>query len=220
MQFVYDKKASQESLSVKDENYRYLFRARRLKVGDVVAFRNLVDDTLYHYKIEEIGKKEAMLSLQERYHDSKTLDKKLHILWCIIDTKVIEKTLPMLNQIGVSKITFFYCDRSQKNFKPDVERMQKILINSCQQSGRSDLMELEIFASMEEVLGKYRDFSVLDFGGEGSLEDVETIMIGCEGGFSENEREKLSFAQKIGLNTPLILKSETAALTFASKLLI
>ncbi len=220
MQFLYDEQAGDERVIVTGELYKYLFKVRRFSQEKVLTLRNLKDEYIYKYKIESISKKEAQLTKQERHHDSKTLDKKLHILWCIIDTKVIEKTLPMLNQIGVSKITFFYCDRSQKNFKPDVERMQKILINSCQQSGRSDLMELEIFASMEEVLEKYQEFSVLDFGGEGSLEDVETIMIGCEGGFSENEREKLSFAQKIGLNTPLILKSETAALTFASKLLI
>ncbi len=220
MQFVYDKNASQERLSVRDENYRYLFRARRLRVGDIVTFRNLVDDILYSYKIEEVGKKEATLRLQESYHDSKVMEKHLHILWCIIDTKVIEKTLPMLNQIGVRKITFFYCERSQKNFKPDLERMQKILISSCQQSGRSDLMVLELLSCMDEVLEIYRDFSVLDFGGSSEEADISAIMIGCEGGFSDNEREKLSFAQKIGLKTPFILKSETAALTFSSKLLI
>ena len=49
---------------------------------------------------------------------------------------------------------------------------------------------------------------------------VKSIMIGCEGGFSENEREKLSKMKKVGLKTDFILKSETAALTFASKLLI
>ncbi len=220
MQFLYSPEAGEKNLLLTGEEHKYLFKVRRFEVGKVLAFRNLQDDTIYNYKIEHISKKEATLIMIDSYHDRKSLENPLHILWCIIDIKVIEKTLPMLNQVGVSKISFLYCDRSQKNFKPDLERMKKIVINSCQQCGRSDLMELEVLNSLEETIQRYPDFAVLDFGGESEISDIDTIMIGCEGGFSENEREKLSTMRKIGLNSPFILKSETAALTFASKVLI
>lgn len=220
MQFLYHPNASDASLSIEGELYKYLFKVRRFTEGKKLSFRNLKDEMRYEYAIESISKKEATLIMTDSYHDRKSSEISLHILWCIIDTKVIEKTLPMLNQIGVAKITFLYCDRSQKNFRPDLERMKKILINSCQQSGRSDLMELEVLSSLDEVMQQYPDFAVMDFGGESEMESVTSIMIGCEGGFSEDEREKLQNRAKIGLKTPFILKSETAALTFASKLLI
>ncbi len=220
MQFVYDKDASKEILHIKDENYRYLFKVKRLKAGDSVNFRNLIDDILYSYKIEEIEKKEARVILKEKLQDAKQIASLLHLLWCMIDTKIIEKTLPQLNQLGVSKISFLYCERSQKNFKLDLKRVEKILINSCQQCGRANLMEIEVLNSLEDVLQKYDNFSVLDFDGERLSKNSSSIMVGCEGGFTKNEREKLKNHPKIGLNTQLILKSETAILTIASKHLI
>ncbi len=220
MQFIYDEDASKEILYVKDENYHYLFKVKRLKLDDNINLRNLKDGILYQYKIKEIGKKKAKITIKKRELDVKQNRKFLHFLWCMIDTKIIEKTLPQLNQLGVSKISFLYCDRSQRNFKLDLKRVEKILINSCQQCGRNDLMEIEILNSTEDVLVKYENFSVLDFDGEHYKKNISSIMIGCEGGFTKNEREKLKNHQKIGLNTNLILKSETAILAIAAKHLI
>jgi 16S rRNA (uracil1498-N3)-methyltransferase len=220
MQFLYNPHASASTLTLEGEAYKYLFKVRRFSEGKVLDFRNMQDEKCYRYKVERIGKREATLILVEHYHDSKKSEKKLHILWCMIDTKVIEKTLPMLNQIGVFKISFFYCDRSQKNFKLDLARANKILINSSQQCGRTDLMELEVLSTLDVVLERYNDFAVMDFGGENIDENISTIMIGCEGGFSESEREKLKKMPKIGIKSPFILKSETAALSFAAKVLI
>ncbi len=220
MQFVYDKNAKKEVLHIKDENYRYLFKVKRLKTGDMVNFRNLIDDTMYLYKIEEVDKKEARAILKEKLIDTKQKTDYLHLLWCMVDTKIIEKTLPQLNQLGVSKISFLYCERSQKNFKLDLKRVEKILINSSQQCGRANLMEIEILNSLENVLQKYDNFSVLDFGRENLDKNSSSIMIGCEGGFTKNEKEKLKNHPKIGLNTKLILKSETAILAISSKHLI
>ena len=126
----------------------------------------------------------------------------------------------MLNQLGVDKISFVYCERSQKNFKIDFSRMEKILINSSQQCGRANLPEMELLENLDTVLEKYRNFAVLDFGGKKEWGDVQSVLIGCEGGFSASERQKLQNRDKIGLKTDLILKSETAAVAIASKLLI
>lgn len=220
MQFLYDEHASQDRIVITGENHKYLFKVRRFEVGEKLFFRNLQDEMLYQYVIEDVRKREADLVRVDAYHDTKCAEKFLHLIWCMIDVKVIEKTLPMLNQVGVAKISFVYCERSQKNFKVDIERLKKILINSSQQCGRSNLMELEVLSSIEEIMAHYPDFSVLDFGGDTVHQDITSIMIGCEGGFTENEREKLQNRHKIGLKSPFILKSETAALTLASKLLI
>lgn len=220
MQFIYDKDASKEILYIKDENYHYLFKVKRLKLNDNINLRNLKDGILYQYEIRETYKKEAKIALKKRQLNAKQSTKFLHLLWCMIDTKIVEKTLPQLNQLGVSKISFLYCDRSQRNFKLDLKRVEKILINSCQQCGRDNLMEIEILNSIEDALVKYDNFSILDFNGEDLNKNISSIMVGCEGGFTKSEREKLKNHQKIGLNTNLILKSETAILAIASKHLI
>ncbi len=219
MQFLYDPNASAPLLTVRDESYRYLFRVRRTAVGEEVDFRNLRDGRRYRYRVVSAGKREAQLELVETAEEV-CEHGSLHLFWCVIDPRTVEKTLPMLNQIGVSKISFLYCDRSQKNFKPDMIRLEKILINSCQQCGRTDLMEIETISSLDAVLLEYADIAVLDFGGDREWGSPQKVLIGCEGGFSEAEREKLQTCRKIGLKTDLILKSETAAVAIASKLLI
>jgi len=219
MQFLYEPDAGSEKLQISGENHKYLFKVRRFHVEDILFVRNLEDNFLYRYQIIQIDKKKAYLHLLDFQQDVKK-GALLHLIWCVIDPKIIEKTLPMLNQLGVSKITFVYCERSQKNFKLDFERIKKILINSSQQCGRTDLIQTELLGSLDEVVQRYEGFSVLDFGGEEEWGDVQSVLIGCEGGFSETERQKLQNCHKIGLKTDLILKSETAAVAIASKLLI
>jgi len=219
MQFLYDADAGRHELTISGENHKYLFKVRRYKEGDLLELRNLKDAFLYRYKIKTIHKKEAVLVLLESF-ESKNINFSFHLIWCIIDIKIIEKTLPMLNQLGVSKITFVYCERSQKNFRLDLMRLEKILINSSQQCGRINMMEIEIMDYLESALSEYNDIAVLDFGGEEEWENVERVLLGCEGGFSSEERKKLQNNYKIGLKTDLILKSETAAVAIASKLLI
>jgi len=219
MQYLYDKDAGASELQINGENHRYLFKVRRLHEGEFVYLRNLQDDILYQYKIVQIMRREALLKFVKAQKETKRSGG-VHLIWCIIDIKIIEKTLPMLNQLGVAKITFVYCDRSQRNFKLDLNRIEKILINSSQQCGRSDLMKIEIIETLDNVLKKYSEIAVLDFDGTKEWSEVESVLIGCEGGFSEEEREKLKKSHKIGLKTDLILKSETAAVGIASKLLI
>ncbi len=221
MQFLYDERASSGRLNIVNENYKYLFRVKRKGVGDTLFLRNLRDDILYEYKIVEVNKREAVLELTSYEKSLKNIGTNFHLIWCLIDPKVIEKTLPFLNQIGVKKISFVYCERSQKNFKVDIVRFQKIVINSSQQSGRTSLMEFEILNSIDEVMQKYDDFCVLDFGGVSQQSnECQCVLVGCEGGFSEGERKSLVLKQKISFKTDLILKSETAAIVIASRHLI
>ena len=117
----------------------------------------------------------------------------------------------MLNEIGVSKISFIYCQRSQKNFKINLQRVQKIAINSSQQCGRSEMMEFEVLDSLKDYFKLYPKSVVLDFNGKNIEKNMyKSIVVGCEGGFSSEEKKL--FLDKICYNlpTPLILRSESA----------
>jgi len=221
MQFLYDENASSERIKIVEESYRYLLKARRHKVGERVALRNLRDDFIYFYIVESVSKKEAMLVLQDKKELIITAKKYLHIAWCIIDTKTIEKTLPMLNEMGVAKITFIYCERSQRNFKINLQRLKKILINSSQQCGRSKMMQIEVLDGIDEYLKRYPKSAVLDFDGK-SLQNskFESIIIGCEGGFSDNERKEFENKAIYSLDTPMILRSESAAVAVAARVMV
>ncbi len=223
MVFSYDERSGAQTLKIEGDTFRHLFLSRRSKEDEVFLFRNLVDGVLYEYKVQAIGKKEAILTLNGQYNDVGANFVGSEIAWCVVDTKTIEKTLPMLNELGVSKIHFIYADRSQKNFKIDMDRLKRILINSCCQCGRTTLMEIITHKSLDEFCDTNIPFFAFDFGGE-SIGDVHsgTFLIGPEGGFSKRERELIKKrAQKIlSFGAPNVLKSETAAVAAATLALI
>ncbi|RXJ81313.1 16S rRNA (uracil(1498)-N(3))-methyltransferase [Arcobacter sp. F2176] len=222
MQFVYLPEASLETIKVEGDIYKYLFKARREKIGSTIFFRNLSDNFIYSYEIFDINKKDASLRLIKKEEKIIEVDKKLHIIWAIVDPKTIEKQLPYLNEIGVDKITFFYADYSQKNFKLNIEKFEKILINSSQQCGRSSIIKLEILNSLDEVLTSYKDSFVFNFSNNSvdDNKDIKSIIIGCEGGFSPKELEKFTEEKTVGINSNLILRSETAVTIIAAKLIV
>ena len=222
MQYLYHKEAGKSSLLLTGDEHRYIFKVRRHREGETIALRNLEDGCIYFYTILLLDKREANLLLESFRSLTVKAERDLHIAWCVIDPKSVEKLLPTLNEMGVSKITFVYCRRSQKSFKPDFKRMEKILLNSSQQCGRSSLMVLDGCDSLENFLLKHPRSVMLNFSEQSLREksEVETMVVGCEGGFTEDEVALFKLENIMGLDTPLILKSESAVCAVASKLLL
>lgn len=222
MLYLYQKEAGKPQITLLGDEHRYIFKVRRHKVDESIYLRNLEDGLLYRYLIVSIDKQSAILELQE----SQTLQIKakapLHIGWCVIDPKNIEKVLPTLNEMGVEKITFIYCKRSQKSFKPDFKRWEKILLNSSQQSGRSVMMQLDEAESLKAFIAENPQSHLLDFSEHtfSSEISIDTIVVGCEGGMTEDEIALFAPQKVIGLETPLVLKSESAVCAVAAKILL
>jgi len=222
MQYLYHKEAGSSSLILRGDEHRYIFKVRRHREGERIALRNLRDDDLYFYHIDALDKKEAHLLLERQETLLIQAKRPLHLGWCVIDPKSVEKILPTLNELGVDRISFIYCQRSQKSFKLDFKRLEKILLNSSQQCGRSRLMRLEMMDSLEAFVRQYPKAVMLNFSQTSLQEqaDIFTVVVGCEGGFTPDEMTHFSPTQIMGLATPLILKSESAVCAVASKLLV
>jgi 16S rRNA (uracil1498-N3)-methyltransferase len=222
MLYLYHKEAGTSQLTLEGDAHRYIFKVRRHKLDDTLNLRNLEDALLHRYLITYLDKRSVRLALQE----SQTLDIRakvpLHIGWCVIDPKNIEKVLPSLNEMGVEKITFIYCKRSQKSFKIDFKRFEKILLNSSQQSGRSEMMQLQMADSLEIFLNENPQSRMLNFSEHKitAQNDIATIVIGSEGGFHEDEVALFKAENIIGFDTPLVLKSESAVCAVVSKVLL
>jgi 16S rRNA (uracil1498-N3)-methyltransferase len=222
MLYLYHKEASKRQLTLTGDEHRYIFKVRRHKIDDRLYLRNLEDGLLHSYVIIAMDKRSVLLELQESQVLEVKARRSLHIGWCIIDPKNIEKVLPSLNEIGVEKITFIYCKRSQKSFKIDFKRLEKILLNSSQQSGRSKMMQLEMADDLESFLNNNPHSKMLNFSENNfvSTASFDTIVIGCEGGFYEEEVVLFTAEDIIGFDTPLVLKSESAVCAVASKVLL
>ncbi len=226
MIFSFHPQSGEINLSIEGELFTHLIKARRHKVGDELDF-SCLDGKQHQYKVIEIGVKKATLTKLSTQAVQIKPPQFLHLAWCVVDTQTVKTFLPYLNQLGLAKITFVMADRSQKNFKPNVDKLQKSLIYSCGQCGRYDLMQLDTSSSIDAFIEKYPQTVLLNFNGiplaqylTQHPEKINTIMVGAEGGFSP--RELLLFINKpcLSINTPYLLKSENAALLAVSQLLL
>ena len=222
MVYLYHEDAGKAELTLKGDMHRYIFKVRRQKVEDTLHLRTLQDDFIHSYTISYLDKSTAVLSLTQSKEFYCGARVPLHIAWCVIDPKSVEKVLPSLNEMGVEKITFLYCQRSQKSFKLDFKRFEKILLSSSQQSGRSKLMVLEMGTTLPAFLEAHPKSKMLNFSPNlvSDTTPIETIVIGCEGGFSAEEVALFAAKDIIGLDTPLVLKSESAVCAVASQVLL
>lgn len=219
MKFVLSADAGSDELSVSGEEYKYLVKVRRHAIGDLITFRSRKKlSEAYLYRLERTDGRTAYFSLQSHHHAPCEAAKKLHIGWCLIDPKTIEKTLPMLSELGVSKITFIHCRRSQRNFRLDFERFERIMESSIMQCGRTSLIELAEAPALSAFLNANPDAVILDFTDEvlKSEDSLATVVVGCEGGFDESERKLFASYRVRALKSPMILRSETAAVAVAS----
>lgn len=223
MQFTFHENSSDQFLEIDGDIYKYLFKARRHKINEKIYFRNLKDNFLYLYNVNIIDRKKAICELISKKEKVVENKKNLHLAWCILDPKTIEKSISSLNELGLDKITFIYCEYSQSNFKINLEKLEKILINSSSQCGRSSIIKLDICNSLEDFLKQNPETYFLDFSNiniENKKEEIKTLLIGCEGGFSKKERDIFNKDKIVGFNSSLILKSETATISAVSKILI
>ena len=222
MQFLYLVAAGDSQIELYDSGHRYITKVRRHKLGDEIHVRNLQNHVVYKYIIDLITKKTTLLSLVSSRILAIKPPQNLHIGWCIIDVKNIEKTLPILNEIGVAKITFIACKRSQGNFALDNIRVDKILINSSQQCGRSELMQIEYSNSIKEFVHDNPKSYLLNFSQNhiSNTSVIDTIVIGCEGGVTKEETDLFEHNKIVGFSTNAILRSESAVVSAASNILL
>jgi len=222
MKFLLHTDTGSAELSVFGDDYKYLIKVRRHKVGDIIAFRsreNLREE--YRYRLERTDGRNGYFSLQSHHNEPCESDRSLHIGWCLVDPKTIEKTLPMLTELGVAKITFIHCRRSQQNFRLDFERYTRIMESSIMQCGRTSLIEFAECPALSTFLKNNPQSVIFDFGGTplNNDESIDTVVIGCEGGFDESERKGFADHRIRLFPSPMILRSETAMVAIASRLL-
>ena len=219
MQFTYHIDSGNQSLKIDGDLHKYLFKIRRQDSNQNIYFRNLKDNNIYEYEAVNISRRNTVLNLVSAEEKIIEPYKNLHIGWCIIDTKEVEKNIALLNEIGVSKITFITCQYTQKKYKINFEKLEKLLENSSSQCGRSNIIELDTCDSLENFIETYPDTYMFNFSSNNindSKEDIETIVIGCEGGFSSDEVSKFKQDKIVGCNINAILKSQTAVVSVAS----
>jgi 16S rRNA (uracil1498-N3)-methyltransferase len=219
MRFVYHKDAGEKELTLDAKTHTHTIKARRAKIGDKIEISNLNTNTLYTYQIDEIDRKSAKLILVDKTLVDLPSLKTTVVGWGMVDPKIVEKTLPMLNELGVKNLGLVRLEYSQGNFRYDYKRMERILINSSQQCGRMELMQIKEFDSLDDWLKAYPKSAWVNFGGKvvQTGQKLDAFLIGPEGGFSKKECVALSKNLCLGIDSPFILRSKSAVLSLCAK---
>ncbi len=222
MQFTYHEQASENNIKISGDLHKYLFKIRRQDSKQSIYLRNLIDQNIYEYKILNINKNDTSLELISKLYKEVLPYRGIHLAWCVIDPKNIEKNIASLNEIGVNKITFIKCKYSQNKYKINYVKLNKLLINSSCQCGRSNIIQLDEIDSFENFIKIYPNTFMFNFSSNNILnqkDNINTIAIGCEGGFSKDEINMISEDKIVSCDINGILRSETAVISVASILL-
>lgn len=127
-------------------------------------------------------------------------------------------------ELGARAIVPFLSQYTEEE-KFNKERMQRVAKEACKQCGRSLLCEVKDLTDFDGIIEMLKDYDLVilpyenaEFGRMGNVEGLKTaekiaVIIGSEGGFSEEEAERAEKAgAKIVSLGKRILRCETAGL--------
>lgn len=201
----------------------YLGNVMRKSVGDeLLLFDGASGEWLA--LIEEAGKKRMTLSVERRTREAETLPD-LMLAFAPVKRAQSDWLVEKATELGVARLQPVMTHRTVAE-RVKLERLRSIAIEAAEQCGRTVLPEIGEPVSLDRFLTAGRSARRLYFadeqGGEPAAGAFErgpaAILIGPEGGFTEEEREAVRAAPdsvSISLG-PRILRAETAALAALS----
>ena len=124
-----------------------------------------------------------------------------------------EWIIQKLTEVGVSSIGFMDCARSVVRWDETralrhIERLRRVAREAAMQSRRAWLPKVRDVVSFADAAGVAR-CALAEPGGDVLGTDVDTLLVGPEGGFTE--RELATVARRVSLSSN-VLRVETAAL--------
>ena len=202
----------------------YISKVMRIKSNEVFSLFNKSGE--WEAKISEISKGIVEFNITKQLRQTKN-SKEIWLAFSPIKSNYFNFMIQKATELGVTKFIPIIFERSVVR-KINSDRIEKIIIEACEQSNRIDIPMLEKCQNIKNFLGKNStkiELIFTDLNTENrKLEIKKTkdkpicVIIGPEGDFSEKERKEiLSFegVNKIKINEN-ILRSETAAISAIS----
>ena len=205
------------AVTVSGDEFHHSIRVVRARVGEEVEVFDR-SGAMARATVESIEKDRAVLRVVETLPSRESpLD--VTLAMAIIQLEKFELVLQKATELGVRAIVPLVTERVElrpERYAGKMDRWNKILLEAVKQSGRSVPPALEAPVAFEEVISRAGTRLLFDADAEPSAESVEgpvTILIGPEGGWSENElrlaREHGCRFERLG---PRRLRAETAAI--------
>lgn len=209
---------------IPEEEQHHIRNVLRIQDGEEVYFTD-GKGHLAHAKLHYVGKKAEAELLNLSFHENPS-KKRLHIF--IAPTKMLDRTeffLEKAVELGIDRISFFFCDRSERKML-NIEKMEKKMLSAAKQSLRLHFPGLALFSSLEKAVESMtspvyvahcdESFPRKTLSDIANHEDV-SILVGPEGDFSPRELKWLAQKDISGISLGhRRLRTETAGIFLAS----
>lgn len=215
------------------EDIFHIKNVMRMKVGD--EFEIVNNEGVFLCKIKDLVDFQYISS--KKLVENNELKGHIRLLYCIPKGDKIELVIQKATELGVKEIVLINSSRSigkidSNNKEKKLLRFNKIIKEASEQSKRDSLLILKDVISFKDIINYKAEYSFIAYEKDSINEKIEilsyindlkdktiNILIGPEGGFSEEEVE---YAIKNNyISTSLghrILRSETACLSILSLL--
>ena len=200
----------------------YVSKVMRIKENEVFSLFNISGE--WEAKILGISKNIVEFNVTKQLRQKENF-KELWLAFSPIKSNYFNFMIQKATELGVTKFLPIIFDRTIVR-KINKERLEKVIIEAAEQSNRIHVPNIEDPQNIRDFLNKNDvDLIFTDLNSKNNKVDLKKltskptcIVVGPEGDFSENERDKiLSYkgVQAIKINEN-ILRSETAVISAIS----
>jgi 16S rRNA (uracil1498-N3)-methyltransferase len=209
------------ALALTLDQSRYLTQVMRLKTGDDLLVFNGRDGE-WRASVGEVLKKGVVLRTEAKLRDQ-VGPPDVHLLIATVKKAALEFAVEKATELGAARIGLVVTARTQAQHVR-LDRLDAIAEDSAEQTGRLDVPPVDEPVRLDALLDGWDPSRRLMFcdetGGEPALRALAAagsgswaILIGPEGGFTPEERERLRalpFTTAVSLG-PRVLRADTAA---------
>ena len=210
-----------------DEFY-HVTKVMRYKVGYKLIIC-VGDGYDYYCEISRVNHYDLECKIVEKVFNDRELSTNLTLYLGLIRSERLDVAVQKAVEIGVNRIVPVITEfTSEKTFKRD--RAERIIVEACKQCARAVLPKIEDPITFKEAVDEAKGSKLMAYEKErevkakeafASLEKDVSLLIGSEGGFTD---EEVKYAKEKGFTTfslgKRILKSETAVIAATSAIAI
>jgi 16S rRNA (uracil1498-N3)-methyltransferase len=218
-----------ETKHISSEESFHAITVLRLKEGDKISLFNN-DEFDYIAEITYMTKFGINFEITKKEKNISNPKISITVFQALAKGDKLEMVVQKSTELGALEFVPFYslnCDVKPNTTK--IDRLQKIMINACKQCGRSILMNINNVVDINDIIKLSKDFDIMFFANETQQNNyISTylnkrvkniaIIVGPEGGFTQEEIQKLSQIKNVESVSlgKRILRTETAGLYMLS----
>lgn len=211
-----------QSAIIEGDELKHLSSVIRLKAGDKFVCI-CGDDFEYECEILNVDKKQATAKILKKTPAKANPKKNLVLFQALPKKEAFETIVQKACELGANLVQPFESEFVVNKSGINLSRYKAIISSACKQCERSRLMDINEPISFLQMLERLKDFDIILFANEIDGKPFEfekitakniAVIVGCEGGFSENEKNeilKVDGVKSISLGSR-ILRADSASI--------